>query len=92
MAASQTTQTSPPSSSGSDTSSAAQCNHKHHREWQDVEDDSEDVLLRSFFSNQTFHSVQEFLEDSKQAHNFDFANVFTTLGMWRAQWSVPLFD
>lgn len=81
MTAPQPTQTSPPSSSGSDTSSAAPLDLQEDREWQDVEDDSEDVSFRSFFSDKTFPSVQEFLEDSKQAHNFDFANVLTTLGM-----------
>lgn len=69
------------SDDSSSSASAAPLDLQPDAEWQDVEEDSEQVSIHSFFSPSALSSTpQAFLHDCKSRDHFDLAALLTTLG------------
>ncbi|KAI9708878.1 MAG: hypothetical protein M1828_002582 [Chrysothrix sp. TS-e1954] len=56
-------------------SESSQLNLRPDEEWQDVESDTEQLDIVSFFDDQVFHNARDMLEHCKKNHNFDFLKV-----------------
>jgi len=49
--------------------------------WDDVEDDTEEVQIKDFFSDETFASATSMLKNCKERHGLDFVALTSRLGV-----------